>query len=177
MQLHLTPTRKDAQIAVLAALAIGIHVLESILPSPLPGIKPGFANIITLIAFAIYGIEVAVWVGILRVLVGSLIVGTFLSPTFVLSLSGALASLFILWFVMQLSHKCPKVKISLFGIAILMAMAHMLAQFLMVYWLFIPHAALIKLLPIMLTAALIFGAFNGLVATKVYEKLKQNADP
>lgn len=168
MQLHLTPSLKDSQIAVLAALAIGIHVLESVLPSPIPGVKPGFANIITLIAFALYGLEVAAWVSILRVLVGSLIIGTFLSPTFVLSLSGALASLVVLW----LLTRVKRVEWSLFSLAIMMAMAHMLAQFLVVYWVFIPHAAIIKLLPIMLTAALIFGALNGVIATKVDEKLK-----
>lgn len=168
MQLHLTPTLKDSQIAVLAALAIGIHVLESVLPSPIPGVKPGFANIITLIAFALYGLEVAAWVSILRVLVGSLIVGTFLSPTFVLSLSGALASLIVLWLLTRIK----RVEWSLFSLAIMMAMAHMSAQFLVVYWVFIPHAAMIKLLPIMLTAALIFGALNGVIATKVNEKLK-----
>ena len=168
MQLRLTPSLKDSQVAALAALAIGIHVLESVLPSPLPGIKPGFANIITLIAFACYGLEVAAWVAMLRVLVGSLIVGTFLSPTFVLSFSGALASILVLWLV----TKVKKVELSLFGIAILMAMAHMMAQLTMVYYLFIPHDAILKLLPIMLTAALIFGALNGVIATKVYEKLK-----
>ena len=168
MQLRLSPSVKDSQIAALAALAIGIHVLESVLPSPLPGIKPGFANIITLIAFAKYGLEAAAWVSVLRVLVGSLIIGTFLSPTFILSLSGALASIAVLWLVTKLK----KIEISLFGIAVLMAMAHMFAQFVVVYWLFIPHDALINILPIMLSAAVLFGVFNGMIATKVYEKLK-----
>jgi len=168
MQLRLNSSVEDRQIAALAALAIGIHVLESVLPSPLPGIKPGFANIITLIAFAKYGLEAAAWVSVLRVLVGSLIIGTFLSPTFILSLSGALASIAILWVVTKLK----KIEISLFGIAVLMAMAHMFAQFVMVYWFFIPHDALINILPIMLTAAVLFGVFNGMIATKVYEKLK-----
>ena len=168
MQLHLKPSVKDSQIAALAALAIGIHVLESVLPSPLPGIKPGFANIITLIAFAKYGLGAAAWVSVLRVLVGSLIIGTFLSPTFVLSLSGAFASIFVLLLV----TKMKIVELSLFGIAILMAMAHMFTQFIVVYLLFIPHGALVNILPVMLSAALIFGAFNGMIATKVYEKLK-----
>jgi len=170
MQLHLNPSVKDTQIAALAALAIGIHVLESVLPSPLPGIKPGFANIITLIAYATYGLEVAAWVSVFRVLVSSLIVGTFLSPTFVLSLSGALASILTLWLVMVLA-KLKKIEISLFGLAILMAMAHMLAQFVVVYYFFIPHNAMINILPIMILAALIFGSLNGVIANKVYEKL------
>ncbi|HFE39241.1 MAG TPA: Gx transporter family protein [Gammaproteobacteria bacterium] len=172
MHLQLTPSAKDHQVAALAALAIGIHVLESVLPSPLPGVKPGFANIITLIAYACYGFEIAAWVSVLRVLVGSLIVGTFLSPTFVLSFSGAVASMLVLWLLTEVKL----FKLSLFGIAILMAMAHMFAQLIMVYWLFIPHEAIFKLLPILLTASLVFGLLNGVIASKVYEKLSPNVD-
>jgi heptaprenyl diphosphate synthase len=168
MQLYLNPSVKDVQIAALTALAIGIHVLESVIPSPLPGIKPGFANIITLIAFASYGFEVAAWVAILRVLVGSLIIGTFFSPTFVLSLGGAIASILILWIISNVK----RVELSLFSIAILMAIAHMFTQFVVVYWFFIPHSAMLNILPVILTAALIFGAINGVIATKVDDKLK-----
>lgn len=168
MQLQIKPSVKDYQIAALAALAISIHVLESVLPSPLPGIKPGFANIITLVAFTCWGLEVAMWVAILRVLVGSLIVGTFLSPTFVLSFSGALASVFTL----VLFTKYSRWNISVFGLALIMAMAHMLTQFFVVYWFFIPHVAMMNLLPILLTAALIFGVINGIIASKVKEKLQ-----
>jgi len=168
MQLRLNPSVKDCQIAALTALAIGIHVLESVLPSPMPGIKPGFANIVTLIAFASYGFEVAAWVSLLRVLVGSLIIGTFLSPTFVLSFSGAVASILMLWVI----TKWQWLNLSLFGIALLMAMAHMLAQFVVVYWIFIPHSVMLNILPVMLLIAMIFGVLNGIIAQKVNEKLK-----
>ena len=76
--------RDDVIIAALAALAITIHVAESALPSPLPGVKPGLANVITLVVFCIYGWRAAAWVSLLRILVGSILIGTFLSPTFFL---------------------------------------------------------------------------------------------
>jgi len=169
MQLHITPTLEDYRIAKLAALAIGIHVLESVLPSPIPGVKPGLANIVVLVVFLLYGVSSAAWVSLLRVLVGSLIVGTFLSPTFVLSLSGAIATMVVLYLVSRFS-----VGLTAVGIAMLMAMAHMTSQFIIVYAFFIPHQALFDILPVMLTVALIFGLFNGLLAQKIYEKLKIN---
>ena len=170
MQLHINPTLEDYRIAKLAALAIGVHVLESILPSPIPGVKPGMANIVTLLVFLLYGLNAAVWVSMLRVVVGSLIVGSFLSPTFVLSFSGAIASIFIL---MVLSN-IEQVKISAVSIALLMAMAHMSSQFMVVYVFFIPHNALFDILPVMMTAALVFGFINGILAQKIFEKIKLN---
>ncbi|TPW14001.1 MAG: heptaprenyl diphosphate synthase, partial [Halothiobacillaceae bacterium] len=76
-------TREDHLVAWLTAIAITIHILESALPSPLPGIKPGLANAVTVAALVLFGWRTAVWVGLLRVVVGSLIIGTFLTPTFV----------------------------------------------------------------------------------------------
>ena len=168
MQLHITPTLEDYRIAKLAALAIGIHVLESVLPSPIPGVKPGMANIVTLLVFLLYGLNAAVWVSMLRVVVGSLIIGSFLSPTFVLSFSGAVASIVVLLALSKI--KC--LEFSAVGIALLMAMAHMLSQFIMVYVFFIPHDALFDILPIMMTAALVFGLFNGILTQKIFEKIK-----
>ena len=167
MQLQLSPTLEDYRIAKLSALAIGIHVLESVLPSPIPGLKPGMANIVTLLVFLLYGLNAVVWVSMLRVIVGSLVIGSFLSPTFVLSLSGAVASIFILFLLSNLKQ----LEISAVGIAVLMAMAHMTSQFVVVYVLFIPHHALFDILPVMMTAALVFGIFNGILAKKIFQKL------
>ena len=99
----LSTTREDYVVAWLAALAIAIHIIESALPSPLPGVKPGLANVVTVAALILYGWRVAVWVSVLRVIAGSMLIGTFLSPTFVLSLSGALAAL--LAFLVELKRR------------------------------------------------------------------------
>ena len=171
MQLKLKASIEDYQIAGLAALAIGIHVLEAALPSPLPGIKPGLANIVTMIVYVLYGVRVAVWVSMLRVFVGSLIIGTFLSPTFLLSFSGVLASLLVLAVYSQLRLKM----LSIFGLGVLMALAHMVAQLLMVYWFFIPHVALLALSPVFMTTALGFGCLNGFIALKVINKIDVNS--
>ena len=86
-------TVDDHRIAKLAALAISLHLVEAVLPSPLPGVKPGLANIVTLFVLYRFDFATAAWVSLLRVFASSLLLGSFLSPTFALSLSGAVFSL------------------------------------------------------------------------------------
>ena len=88
--------QEHLRVARFAALAIVIHILESGFPSPVPGIKPGLANVITLIVLLRYSWNMAVWVTALRVLVGSMLIGSFLTPGFLLSASGAACSLLAL---------------------------------------------------------------------------------
>jgi uncharacterized membrane protein len=151
-------TEEDARIAWLAALAIAIHVVEANLPSPLPGVKPGLANVVTLAALHWYGFGVAAWVSVLRVVGGGLLGGTFLSPGFFLSLSGAIASLCML----RLATAIPG--LSSIGYGVLAALAHMAGQFALAYWLLLPHPGLLRLLPVLMTAALVFGFSGGIIA-------------
>lgn len=160
----------DQRIAGFAALAIVIHLAESALPTPLPGFKPGLANIITLYVLLSYGWRTAAWVSLLRVVGGSLLLGTFLSPTFMLSLSGALASLGIL----AISSHLPGRPFGPVGHSCLAAIAHMGGQFFTAYYLFMPHPALLSLLPILLSAALLSGIVGGIITHKVMKQMQQH---
>lgn len=170
MKVLIQTTREDYRIAWLAALAITIHIAESALPSPVPGAKPGLANVVTIVCLCLYGWNSAAWVSLLRVLVGSLMLGTFLSPTFALSLSGAVASLVVLW----LASKLPGRGFSPVGYSLLAAMAHMAAQFGVAYALFIPHQGLFHLLPVLLTIAVIFGLTSGIIAKHVIDRIEKS---
>lgn len=152
-------TRHDHRIAWLTALAITIHIAESALPSPLPGVKPGLANVVTVVALLEYGWATAAWVALLRVLIGSLLIGTFLSPTFMLSAAGAVASLAAL----RLASWLPGRGFGPVGYCLVAAMAHMAAQFFVAYTVFIPHHGLFHLLPVLMTAAVLFGVVSGAV--------------
>lgn len=167
--------RDDFIVAGLAALAITIHVAESALPSPLPGVKPGLANVVTLVALTMFGWRVAAWVAFLRVLVGSLFIGTFLSPAFMLSFSGAVCSITTLGLVSAWAKSGRFMAPGPVGLGILASMAHMLGQFYAAYWLFIHHKALFNLLPPLMTAALFFGIISGLIAASMVHYLKFDA--
>ncbi len=163
----LIATPEDQRIAWLAAVAITIHIAESALPSPLPGIKPGLANIITVAVLVQFGWRAAAWVAVLRVLAGSLLIGTFLTPTFVMSFGGSLASITILW----LACRLPGRGFSAIGYSLLAALAHMSMQFLLAWTLFIPHPGLVHLLPFLLTASVLFGLVNGIIAKRLLANL------
>lgn len=167
MQLATTP--EDHRIAWLTALAVAIHLVEAALPSPLPGIKPGLANVITIVVLLRFGWAGAAWVSLLRVLVSGLLLGTFLSPTFVLSLGGATASIAALW----AASRPWMPAFGPVGFSVLAALAHMGGQFGLAFALFIPHPGLLHLLPVLLTAALLFGVTSGIIARMMLRGLPE----
>lgn len=168
MQLATTP--EDHRIAWLTALAVAIHLVEVALPSPLPGVKPGLANVITIVVLLQFGWGSAAWVSLLRVLVSGLLLGTFLSPTFALSLGGAAASITVLWAASR--RWMPG--FGPVGLSVLAALAHMGGQFALAFALFIPHPGLLHLLPVLLTAALLFGITSGIIAGMMLRGLSEN---
>lgn len=161
--MHIQTTIHDHRIAKLAALAIALHMVEAVIPSPLPGVKPGIANIVTLYVLLKYDFATAAWVSILRVFASSLLLGQFLSPTFALSLSGAMLSLGALW----LGRHLPKQYFSAVTLSVLAAFAHIAGQLLIVRLWLIPHASVSYLIPVFAMAALFFGVINGMVTNKL----------
>ncbi len=138
-------------------------MVEAVIHSPLPGVKPGIANIVTLYVLYQYGFATAAWVSILRVFASSLLLGLFLSPTFALSLSGAIVSLAVLWLAMYL----PKAWFGPVSLSIFAAFAHIAGQLAMVRLWLIPHAGIAYLIPVFGLAALFFGIMNGLITAKL----------
>jgi heptaprenyl diphosphate synthase len=167
--IKLDTTAEDHHVARMAAVALGLTVLENAIPSPLPGVKPGLANIVTLIVLARFGWRIAAWVSLLRVVAGSLLFGNFLAPGFFLSLSGALCSLALL----ALSQHLPQRWFGAITHSILAAFAHIAGQMTVVYLWLIPHSGIAYLIPIFATAALIFGTVNGLIVASFMDNTQQ----
>lgn len=163
MQLSIATTPEDHRIARLAAFAIGLSVVEAAIPSPLPGVKPGLANIVTLVVLLRLGWRAAIWVSLLRVVAGSLILGTFLSPSFVLSLSGAVASLAVL----ALLRFLPGAWFGAVTLSVAAAYAHLAGQLAVVYAWLMPHVGLLYFVPLFAASALLFGTVNGLAAARL----------
>ncbi|MDX1442531.1 MAG: Gx transporter family protein [Gammaproteobacteria bacterium] len=162
-----TEQRRDILIARFAALAICIHLLEAAVPMPLPGVKPGLANVVILVALLRYDFSLAAQVLLLRVLGGSLLLGSFMTPTFWLSASGALASLLVLGAV----HVLARDSVSAIGLGIAAAMAHMAGQVFAAWLVFVPHPGILYLLPLLLTIALGLGLATGIIAARLIEHL------
>ena len=116
-------SNKMMTMAIMVALGVILHRLEALLPLPSPWIKLGLANLMTLVALIFLGFKEAVIVTFLRVVLGSILGGTFLGPTFFLSLVGGIAAIL----VMGMLYKVGKNRMSLIGISILGAYTHTLA--------------------------------------------------
>ena len=69
-------------LSLIVALGVVLHRLEILIPLPSPWIKLGLANVMTLVTLIFFGLRDAVTVTLLRIMLGSIIGGTFLSPTF-----------------------------------------------------------------------------------------------
>jgi len=156
-------TIQDHRIAKMAALAISLMWIEAALPSPLPGVKPGLANIVTLVVLRRQGLRAAVWVSLLRVAAGSMLLGRFLTPGFVLSLCGASASLLVLALLSWL----PKRWLGSVGLSVPAAFAHIAVQLWLVSVWLMPGLGLWPLVPGFALFAWLGGIVNGMVAERL----------
>ena len=164
---ELEVTGDDVRIARLAAAAVGLSLIDAAIPMPLPGVKPGLANIVTLLVLARYGWQTAAWVCLLRVFAGALLLGQFLAPGFFLSLAGALSSLALL----AVARHLPVRWFGLISWSLLASFAHIAGQLLLVRLWLIPHDGLFRLTPIFALAALIFGIINGFIACRLQQEM------
>lgn len=162
-EIVLPVSTEDRRIAKLAAIAIGITVAEAALPSPIPGVKPGLANIVILLVLLRHGFRTAAWVSVIRLLAGSLLLGSFLSPGFWLAASGTVASLLTL----SIIHHLPRRLFGPVSLSIVTAFAHISGQLGLAWWWLLPADGILALLPLFALAALVFGAVNGLIVARL----------
>lgn len=154
-------TKKTVVIALLISLALVLHLVENFFPltAVVPGAKLGLANIVSLLAIYIFGFGAAFQVVIFRIILGSLLVGTFMTINFYLSFSGGILS-FLLMF---LAYYFFKDKLSVIGISVIGAAAHNLAQITAAYFI-IANTGIFYYLPFLLLLALPTGFGVGLVS-------------
>jgi heptaprenyl diphosphate synthase len=171
-RLSLVATAQDHRIAQLAAAAIALSLIDAAIPLPLPGIKPGLSNIVTLIVLARFGWRTAAWVSGLRVIASGILLGQFLSPGFFMSLAGACASLACL----ALAARLPRRWFGAVSWSVVAAFAHIGGQLLLARLWLIPHPGVFYLVPLFASAALAFGLINGLIAARLLADLPPTAN-
>jgi heptaprenyl diphosphate synthase len=163
--------RKIQKIALLVSVAAILQIAESFFPQVVPGVKLGLANMIVLIALVNIGFRAAIEIAIMRTLISSLILGTFLSPGFLLSFSSAITSTLVMGALYRLSLGSKRVFLSLIGISIIGAITHNLTQLSLVYLLLIKNTGVFLLLPWLGISSVIMGWVTGIVASQACERL------
>jgi heptaprenyl diphosphate synthase len=167
-------SRDKYRIALLSAYALALHGLESLIPMPIPWLRVGIANIITLTALVLFGFRAAMMVTVTRVTLASIFGGSFLGPGFILSMGGGLAGTLSMGIVFALVPRLfGPVGLSLIG-----ALFHNLSQLFLGYLLFIQKIEpIIMITPVLVLLGTITGVVNGLVADLLIKNLKNGGDP
>ena len=160
-------TQQLALGAMLTARALGLSTMENLFPVtaviPLPGVKLGLANIITL--FALYRLcaKPAMSILIARCLLGSLFAGNFSALLY--SLMGGILAMLVM-----IGLKQSK-RLSIFAVSIGGAACHNSGQ-IAAACITLGNTAVVGYLPVLLAVSLITGTVTGLVASLMFRAMR-----
>ncbi|MBQ3054474.1 MAG: Gx transporter family protein [Oscillospiraceae bacterium] len=158
--------KRQMTLSVLTAIALTVFLIEANLPTfvPIPGVKLGLANCITLITMVILGRRDGAIVFLLRVVLGSIFAGQIVS--FLYSLVGGA----VCYLVMCLLLKPLGIK-QLWAVSVFGALGHNAGQLLVAVLLTNP--GILWYAPVLLVSAILTGAFTGIAAQAVVTKLPE----
>jgi heptaprenyl diphosphate synthase len=153
--------RKMSALALFLAMAVILSYVESFIPSWVPGVKLGLANLIIILLLYEYSWYDALLIDIGRVFLASLIRGNIFTMPFYMSLAGALMS----FLVMALAHYFLK-RLTVYGVSILGAYFHSLAQ-VFVASLFVESWSVFFYFPFISLLSMATGLLTAFVAEKI----------
>ena len=152
------------RLALLTAVALTMFVVEQQLPplAPIPGIKLGLANAVTLYVLRTGRVRDAALVLAARIILGNLVCGTVAAMLY--AAGGGLCA----FAVMALLRRAV---LQTWVLGVLGALGHSLGQ-MAVAVAITATPALLAWLPVMLLASMAAGAFTGLCVTALLRRLK-----
>lgn len=153
--------RRLTQGAVLTALALVLSIVERWIPLdlivPIPGIKLGLANIVTLFAL----LRLSPLDAAIILLIRSMVMGLITGPTTLMfSLAGGTLALLVMWLLSRWEGRV----FSLVGISLAGAAAHNIGQISVAVLLLSEPLLLLMYLPPLLLAGLVTGTLTGVAA-------------
>jgi heptaprenyl diphosphate synthase len=160
------------KMAFLVSVGCVLQIAESLIPHPVAGLRLGLANIVTLIALATLNFRSALGIAVLRTILSSFMMGTFMSPAFILSFSAAFISTSVMGFFYWLSRFHKEYRLSTIGISIIGALTHNIAQLCVAFLLLVRHKGIFIFLPWLCIGAVFTGWITGVVAVGVCRSLK-----
>ncbi len=161
-------SKKFVQLTLIISIGSILFTVESFIPTPFPWIKLGLANITTILTLKWYGLKEAFIVVFMRIVIGCLLTGRFLNPVFIISLSGNISAVIMMYFAIIYGEKI----FSLIGISILGAVFKNATQLFTVYLIYLRQMHLFLLTPIFLSSSLTAGIFVGFTSHLIFNKLK-----
>ena len=159
--------RAVARLAVLIAVAATLQIAEGMIPKPLPWLRLGLANGVTLLVIVRLGAGAALGVTAVRVVMGGLVLGTFGGPAFALSAAGSGAA----WLVMAAAWRGLTPPLSLLGVSVLGSAAHVAGQLAALGALLGVGRGVLALAPVLAATAVPLGLVTGAVILAVHRRL------
>ncbi len=155
-------------LGLLISVGMVLHVVESLIPVShfVPGAKLGLANIASLLGLIIFGFKAGFLILFFRIMLGSLLAGTFLSFNFFMSVSGGLAG----YLLMSLTYLYARKYFSFIGISIIGAVFHNIGQIITASFI-IGSTGLFYYLPYLTLLAIPAGIMIGLIVDFTYNYL------
>lgn len=160
-------TKKLTQMALLTAVALIIFMVEAQIPSPvpIPGVKLGLANIITVYAMFLLGPAETLMILVCRIFLGSVFSGQMM--TFFYSLGGGL----LCWLAMVLMRRIVTRK-QIWVCSVIGAICHNVGQIAVA--IFISRTpSLIVYLPVLMVSGVLTGLFTGVAAQFLIARLEK----
>ncbi len=161
-------TKKLVFLSLLTSLAIVVYIIEAQLPMlvPIPGVKLGLSNMVSLATLLIFGPGPCLSVLVLRIVLGSLLTGS-VSALFFSLAGGLLGNLgMIALYLLFKKH------ISVWVISIVGSILHNIGQLLVAAFI-IQNLKIYYYLPILLFSGIITGLFVGLGASFIEKHFKR----
>lgn len=151
-------TKKITQLGLLSAIALTIFLVEAQIPPvvPIPGVKLGLANIVTVFTVFALGAKEGALVLLVRVFLGAVFSGNF--STIFYSAAGGFCAILVTILLKKILTTKQLWVAGIFG-----AVAHSLGQMAMAVVL-LGTPSLVVYLPIMIVIGIATGCFTGLCA-------------
>ena len=165
------PVRRLTRDAVLTALALALSAAEGLAPVtvllPLPGLRLGLSNLVTVYALCRLEKQDALMILLARCFLGALLGGNLSALAF--SLSGGLLAFFTMSVLLR-AHG-----LSLFGVSIAGAAAHNTGQIIAAVAVLGTNAP-VAYLPPLLLASILTGAVTGAAAIQLVHRVPKTLD-
>lgn len=160
--------KRVVTLAIMVSQALVLSIIESFIPVPVPvpGVKLGLANIISLMVIIYLGWKDALLVVLARCALSSIYSGGYV--VFLFSVTGGILSVL----VMALLHRTLSRVFSVVGISIAGAIIHNMGQFIVASILMM-DTALIGYIPVLLLSGVVTGCFVGLCASFLAKALER----
>ncbi|MBR0211148.1 MAG: Gx transporter family protein [Oscillospiraceae bacterium] len=158
--------KRLTKLALLTAVALILFVVEAQIPAPvpIPGVKLGLANIVTVYAMFRFGPRDTLLVLLTRVVLGSVFAGSVMALWF--SLAGGL----LCWAAMAALRKILTER-QLWVCGVVGAMCHNLGQMAVCLAVYRSWAVAVYL-PVLLLSGIVTGLFTGLTAQFLLKRLQ-----